>query len=265
MSFLQQIETILNSEIENFIVTIADKFKLDKKEITDIWNKKDFINIKSNSVTTKPVSLVNSPTPKKTDSTLMKLSKTELVELCKSKGLKVSGSKQELVDRILTADENKKVEKNEKVDKSEKNNEKITKHLIKTTPTKKVSGNSPPVIKKLVEKIPSISIKRNKHDNYEHEETGFVFNNKTQKVYGRQLSDGSVAELTPEDIDICNKYKFSYYIPDNLDKKSNLKDVDVKELDDVEDENDIEEEDLDDEEEYEEYEEEEEEEFYEDD
>jgi hypothetical protein len=262
MSFLQQIETILNSEIENFIVTIAEKFKLDQKEITDIWNKKNFLNVKpgvatkSNVTTsTKTVSLVSSPTPIKTDSTLMKLSKSELVELCKSKGLKVSGSKQELVDRILTADENKKNDKSEK----------ITSHLTKSTPTKKVSTNSPPVIKKLVEKIPSISIKRNKHDNYEHEETGFVFNNKTQKVYGRQLHDGSVAELTPEDIDICNKYKFSYYIPDNLDKKSNLKDVDVKELDDVDEENDVEEEELEDEEEYEEYEEEEEEEYYEDD
>ena len=226
MSFLQQIETIINSEIENFINIIASK-SLDKKELIDIWNKKDFSNILLTN--TKPVSLVLSPNPIKTDSTLLKLTKSELVELCKSKGLKVSGSKPELVDRILNADENK-------------TDEKITKQLIKTTPTKKLNSA---VVKKLVDKnqIIDICIKRNKYDNYEHVETGFVFNNKTKKVFGRQLPDGSVVELRPEDIDICNKYKLSYYIPDNLDKKSNLKDFDLKELDD-----DIYEEELDEEE-----------------
>lgn len=241
MSILQQIETIINDEIGNFINTIASKC-LDKKELIDIWNKKDFSNILLNN--SKAVSLVGSPNTIKTDSTLLKLSKSELVELCKSKGLKVSGSKPELVDRILNADENK-------------NNEKITKQLIKTTPTKKVNS---PSIKKLIDKnkIIDICIKRNKYDNYEHEETGFVFNNKTKKVFGRQLPDGSVVELRPEDIDICNKYKLSYYIPDNLDNKSNLKDFHLKELDD-----DVYEEELDEEEqdesEYEEYDEE----FYE--
>ena len=68
-------------------------------------------------------------------------------------------------------------------------------------------------------------------------------------------------ELTSEDINLCNKYKFSYYIPDNLDNKSNMKDVNLKELDEEELEEDLEEE-L--EEEYEE-EYEEEEEFYEED
>ena len=93
-----------------------------------------------------------------------------------------------------------------------------------------------------------------------HEETSLVFNNKTQKVYGKQNPDGTVSDLTPEDINLCNKYKFSYYIPDNLDKKSNMKDVELKELDD---EDELEEEV---EEEYDEYEEEEEEEeIYEDD
>ena len=234
MSLSEGIQTVINNTILKYIDIVSSKYNLDKNELSSLWFENEDIVIDIKKSDTQEV---------KKDNTLLKMTKTELVELCKSKGLKISGSKQDLADRIMNAETNKK------------------ENLF--TDKKSSQKGSPPVIKKLVEKIPSIQIRRNKFDNFIHEESGLVFNNKTQKVYGKQNPDGSVAELTPEDIDLCNKYKFSYYIPDNLDKKSSLKDVDIKDLDDSDDPEDVE--DDVDEEEYEEFEEEEEEEFYEED
>ena len=76
------------------------------------------------------------------------------------------------------------------------------------------------VIKKLIEKQPTLHVIRNKFGNFIHEETSLVLDPKTLKVYGRQMSDGKIAELTLDDINICNKYKFQYVIPENLDKKA---------------------------------------------
>ena len=70
-----------------------------------------------------------------------------------------------------------------------------------------------------------------------------VFNNSTKRAYGKQNDDGSVSDLTPDDIDLCHKYKFAYDIPENLDKKDVLEDDDDDELDDEEV---VEEEELDD-------------------
>ena len=119
-----------------------------------------------------------------------------------------------------------------------------------------------------VEKIPTIQIKRNSHGNFEHTDSGLVINNISKKAYGRQNKDGSIAELTPSDIDLCHKYKFAYDIPENLNKKTNIDDdeeeddeleevdeevdADLEAEDEIEDEEDEEElEDDDDEEELE--------------
>ena len=230
--YIMSLSTTIQSNIQNivnlFIDEVSNKYNLNKNDLLKIWNGAD----------AKPEVLVD--IEKKTDSrlnSLLKLTKNELVELCKSKSLKVTGSKPELAERIIES-ENKIVE------------------LDTTSKEHKI-----PIVKKLVENIPSIHLKRNKFDNFEHPETSFVFNNKTQKVYVKQNIDGSISKLTTDDIDICNKYKFSYYIPDNLDKIDDKKDVDC--LDDFEVEEELEGDDL--EEEFEEEIEEEEEEYYEED
>ena len=216
MSFSDKIQSEIQKIVNLYIESVSNKYNLDKNELLTIWNNS---NIKSSQ---KSISIVEEDIKKEVKSsssssnnnnnTLLKLSKAELIEMCKSKKLKTGGTKQDLVDRLSGEESQSK--------------------LVNTKTEKKVS---PPIIKKLIEKIPSIQIRRNKFDNFEHEETSFVFNNKTQKVYGKQNKDGSVSDLTPEDIDLCNKYKFSYYIPENLDKKGSLKNVDSKELEDIDD------------------------------
>jgi len=234
MSLSDKIQSEIQKIVNLYIESVSSKYDLDKNELLILWNNNT--NIKSNQQ-----NIIVNEDKKENNNTLIKLSKAELVEMCKSKKLKTGGTKQDLVDRLS-------------------GEEKCNMTSISSKIEKKVS---PPIIKKLIEKIPSIQIRRNKFDNFEHEETSFVFNNKTQKVYGKQNKDGSVADLTSEDIDLCNKYKFSYYIPENLDKKDILKNIETEDIEDEEFE--VEEElELDEDEEFEE-EEEEEEEYYEDD
>ncbi len=210
----------INSTVNNYISIISKKYNIKENELYEIWSGNSEI-----SQTTSQ------------NQELEKLSKPELIEMCKSKKLKVSGSKNDWINRIIL---------NETQNKQQQ-----VKTLEQQT-----------VIKKLVEKIPKLEIKKNAFGNYEHKETSFIFDSKTQKVYGKQNQDGNIDELSSEDIDLCNKYKFSYLIPNNLDKKINILDVKVDELDDDADAVDLE--DLEEEYEYEiEDDEIEEEEFYE--
>ena len=205
MSLSEIIKLNIEKTISLYIDNISKKFNIDKNELHKLWNLSE---LESEPIKDKEIVQLNSSIK----SSLTSLSKNELVEICKSKGLKITGTKADLIQSITNMD--------------------IKTKLEKTSPQKKVSPKtlSKSVIKKLVDKIPNIVIKRNKFNNLEHEESNLVFDNKTQKVYGTQKIDGSVANLTKDDIDICNKYKFQYYIPDNLDQKND--DVEVDELDD---------------------------------
>ena len=103
-------------------------------------------------------------------------------------------------------------------------------------PVKTKSPVTATVVKKLSNANSTVAIRRNVHGNHEHPETSFVFDPKTKKVTGKQNENGQVDPLTEEDIDICNKYKFSYVLPDNLDSKTTLDDEHVEELDEEDDE-----------------------------
>ena len=246
------IKTLIDKTMMLFIEQVSKTHKLNKEELVKLWNKDD--NTIVHDTSCKEVD-EDSQISKNIKAALNKLTKAELVERCKIKGLKISGTKAQLIDLLTNVDLEKKV-----------NNE--VSSIKKSPSVKKVSPKtlSKPIIKKLIDKIPDIIIKRNKFNNYEHSDTGFIFNNKTKQVIGKQNLNGNIDELTEEDIDLCNKYAFNFIIPSNLDKKLDLKDVEVEELDedeDVELENEIiEEEDVEEEEENEEdFEEEEEEEF----
>lgn len=56
----------------------------------------------------------------------------------------------------------------------------------------------------------------NKHNKYEHPETKLVFDKDTKKAIGKQYEDGSVGDLTANDIELCREYRFDYFIPMTL-------------------------------------------------
>ena len=146
MSFSKIIQNVVDDTITKYVEKVSLKYKIDKQELLNIWNSIDNIEKKEPYDDSKQ-KIVNS---------LSRLTKPELVELCKTKNLKAKGTKAELIE-ILSNDESKKI-------------------------TVKSSEN---INSKLVAKVPSIAIKRNKFNNFEHEETSFIFDNKEKKVYGK--------------------------------------------------------------------------------
>lgn len=229
MSLSKTIHEAIEHNINKYISLLVEKYDLDQVELVKLWTGETPFKKQS-----EPKKTTSENKDENLDKDLLKLGKKELVEMCKSKSLAVSGSKADLVKRITGVSSTTTTQK-------------------KTVTTQKKEESS--IIKKLVEKIPAIQIKKNSHGNYIHEETGFVFNNATKRAYGKQNEDGSVSELTKEDINLCNKFKFSYDIPENLNKKNSGDDDDEEdeemddELEEVEEELEEELEDEEDEEE----------------
>ena len=124
---------------------------------------------------------------------ILKASKQELIAECKKRKLKVSGSKAILIKRITGKE-------------------------IK--PKKKSPVKTPKIIDKIkLCKSQIIQIRKNNFGNYEHVDTKFVLDKDTQKVIGIQNDDGTINSLSPSNIDLCNKYKFSYEITAVNDQK----------------------------------------------
>lgn len=132
-----------------------------------------------------------------------KMKKPELLEICKQHGYDTSGAKPAIIDNIMS----KKVAPEKPVKPA--------------PPNKTVTPPDKDILAKLKAVIPPVLIKRNEYDNFEHVETKLVFNRKTTEAIGVQLEDGSVRELTRDDISICNKYNFKYVIPSNLSTDAN--------------------------------------------
>ena len=213
MSLNQTVTKAVNEVINNFIQQISSKYDLDPTDLLQMWD--------CNSTFTKVVPKKSAVTdiPSATDdideNALLQYKKPEIQALCRQRGLKCSGTKEQLIALLLSKD-TKLPAKKEVVSKK-------AEHIKKVPST--------PVAQKLVSSIPTVAIRRNQHGNHEHPETSLVFDNKTKKAIGKQNEDGTIEDLTSEDIDICNQWKFQYVLPDNLDKKTKLNDVKVDELD----------------------------------
>ena len=215
----------LTEIIKTFINKVSEKYDIDKTELEGLWEGEE---LKSNNQVSKPKKIVKESTKIDQDlnpDVLLKCNKAELIALCKTHGKKCSGAKNLLINRLLGKDE---------ADESVKSKNKITKQEV----VKDI-----PVIKKLTANIPNILIRRNKFNNYEHPETSLIFDNETKLVIGKQKDDGTIDQLTEDDIDQCNAFKFKFKIPSDLDQKLNLGDVKVDELSDDDEEELVDEED----------------------
>lgn len=215
MSLSQKLLETIEKTVQSYAENIAEKYNLDVNELLSIWSDgqsrsqpKAKPKTELSSVDMDDLSLER----------LHKCNKAELAALCKSKGHKSTGKKDELIER-LTGSKQEKVEK-----KSE------PKVATTSSVSKKEVNNS--VVKKLTADVPVIPVRKNKYGNFEHPESGLVFDRKTETVFGKQQEDGTISELTDDDIESCKRFKFKYKMPDNLDKKENLDNVKIKQLDD---------------------------------
>ena len=199
---------IITKSIDNivklYIKNISQKYNLKNEDLLKDWysdnTKEDTLN-EDTKENTKENTL--------NEQYLFKCVKPELVLLCKSKGLKTTGTKTELISYLL--DSSKKIDK-------------------KTIPD---------ILQKIKNTIPTIAIRKNQYGNHEDPNTSFIFDRKTKKVIGKQNIDGNIDELSKDDIIICNKYKYDYVLPFNLDVNSNLNDEKVDELDDEDEDDDV--------------------------
>ena len=221
MSLQQTVNNVINDHLQKFFERVTAKHSnITKKELEELWNSSE-VSLKSSS------SDVHDDCPKflapPTDITheyLLKCLKPELAGLCKKYNVKATGTKNELLASLR-----------EKLFSNKTETEEITTVTKPTSSVKKTI--EPPVIKKLSATIPTVAISRNKFGNHEHSETSFIFDKKSKKVIGKQNSDGSIDELTEGDINLCNKHKFEYVLPNNLDKNTK-NNATIDELDDEE-------------------------------
>lgn len=128
-----------------------------------------------------------------------KLTLADLKQLCKDKGLKTSGKKAELLERL---------------------NQPI---VEKTTQKKPSHKKITTVLQKVIHDAHTLNIRRNVFGNYEHAETGFIFDELTHTVIGKQnettdpMTNSPVIEpLTERDIELCKEYNFKYKIPNTI-------------------------------------------------
>lgn len=214
MSLSHTVFEAVDNTVKKFCKKTAEQYNLDEKELYSLWCGEKQIN----DITITNIETNNITTTSQGSSELMKLQKKELVELCKAKSLKCTGTKAELVSRLSGSIQTE-------------NKSQIKKDPLggRVATTKKVE-NQPPVIKNLISDIPVVSIRRNNFGRYEHPETSLLLDQKTKKVYGKQNQNGNVDDLTSEDIENCKKFKFEYTLPENLDKKVKLSEIEIEDL-----------------------------------
>lgn len=226
MSARDLIHNHIDNTVKNLIHAIASKYNLNEKEVYSLWSSS------SSGQESSSISSVN--TTDLSPERLTKSTVAELKALCKTKGVKSTGKKEELVSRLL-GKEGKEGDESEVVEKTKKQK-----------PEKKTASSSLSVIQKLAPTIPTIAIRKNQYGNLVHPDTQFVFDRIHEVVIGKQGENGKVLDLTDEDIQTCKRLKMQYKLPGNLDKNINMKNVKVEGLDEsdieIEDEVDVEDE-----------------------
>lgn len=234
MSLKNQFIQSFDEIIRNFSKCIAEKFKLDGDEVYGLWDTET-------KSTTKPVkkpSLDSVDTDDISVERLMKATKPELAALCKARCIKASGKKEELIERLMEI--SKKREGSSKAESSKAENKAEKKAETKTSRdfrnSKKTTSE---VVQKTASSTEEFVVKRSSFHNYIHPATKLVFDPNTKTVVGKEEDDGTVSELNDEDVENCKKYKFPYKIPENLDSKVTIDNVQVDELEESDIENHV--------------------------
>ena len=230
MSLQSALNDAVAKVMDQYISSVSQKYNIEKTELLGLWKNSG----KDCGEDVKEVEEINVDY-------LLKCKKQELQVLCKKKGVKHTGTKAQLIGYLQG-----KTASPQATPRKE-----VTPRKTKAPATKQ-----PTVVENITKKVPVIAIRKNQFGNHEHPETTFVFDIKTKKAIGKQNEDGTIKSLEKEDIDVCNKYKFEYVIPANLDAHSNLEDEKVDELEDEEYEEEEVEEEVEEDELFEEYEEE---------
>ena len=231
MSFSQNLFNNIEKVIHGYIDVISKTYNINREELIYLWGSETTLTeskeTKTSSRTKTTVALTSTSGENSSFTnvelninTLHKSTKVELIALCKSRGLKTVGTKDVLVNRLL-GKEDTEVKTEKKETKTEKKE------------TKKEQN----VVEKISASIPTIAVRRNRFGRFEHAETRLVFDQVNRVVIGKQEDDGSLSDLTEDDIELCKKFKFMYSLPENLDKRETLDTLKIDELEESDIEN----------------------------
>lgn len=229
------IDSCIDSCIDTFINNISLKYGVDKTELFTLWNgttistkrmSKPSVHVTEDpSIPFESLSVSDKTTDKTTgkligsNAELLKLSKNELVEHCKRRNIKVTGTKNDLIERLTGTKQDTETPKV------------VSKPASKITSVqKKVNESAQAEVVKGLFQVKSIAYKivKNEHGNFWHSETQLVYDRDLKKFYGKQNSNGRIINMTEEDVETCNKYKFPFVMPENM---INTDKVTVTELD----------------------------------
>ena len=97
MSFSQAANKAMNEVVLQFLKSASQKFNVNENELVQLWNGESVNTTLSTSSETSSSIPASTIAP---SSELSKLGKNELVAHCKTRGLKSTGTKQELIDRL---------------------------------------------------------------------------------------------------------------------------------------------------------------------
>ena len=225
MSFQHALNQAIAETINGFIQKVSTTFSVDKEALNSLWNDSNVeVKAKTKEVKTKIKVEKEKPVEKPAENeqsqkVLLNLKKTELVDMAKARNLSHTGTKEELVARLTGVSPSSKKESTKTESTKKESVKESSKEKVKQTKITSVPKVTP------ITKSQPIEIKANKFKNYEHTESGLVFDNINGKVIGHQNSNGSVSDLTDADIDQCKKYGFNFNMPSNLNKKESVEDV----------------------------------------
>ena len=162
---------------------------------------------------------------------LEKLSKKELIVLCKEKKIKCTGTKEMLIDFLTKTDPGFTRLQHKPLSLTKNTQPKIS--FSPDNKKKKVK-----VIKAIKHEQQTLKLSKNEHGNYMHLESNLIFDKITQKVIGKQNGD-KIYKINVDDIEKCKFYNFDYDIPFNLDSSKEeylIEKIDDDEIDEIEDE-----------------------------
>ena len=202
--------------IDSYITKISDTYSIPANELKNLWCGDTKVVSKAppviNDVLKMPV------LPKSAE--LESLGKAELAAHCKTRGLKISGTKAELIQRLTGEAPTLSATPTTKAP------------AVKKVPVPEVE----PKIKSLIQATQaSYRITKNEFQNYWHAESGLVYDKPSMLFVGRQMPSGTIAPLNDEDIETCNRFKFKYTMPTTL-ASTGKKEADETELIDDEEE-----------------------------
>lgn len=203
MSFSDLIISTVNKAVDSFIEQVADKYNISGQELRSLWNGNQTKTQAKPKKAPEPEKVTEAAPSLTNNSELSGLKKPELVALCKARNLSSTGTKDEMIARLTGGAAPAK-----------------KKSPAKPTKEAKESKSEPkPVVKSVQTKIEPFKVSKNSFGNHEHAQTGLVLDKDTKKIIGTQNPKGHIDPLTDEGIEICNKYKLQYVLPENLNAK----------------------------------------------